>query len=638
MGKLYDENSIESLSPRDFTRLRPEIYAGDTTYSTQLLIEILLNAVDEHRSGHGNKIITCIEENEIDGYTITVRDYGQGFLVNSIREDGKSVLEAAFSVLNTSGKYREDGSYDGVSLGSFGIGAKITNFLSDSLEVQTFRDGKEEYLYFEDGILKERSFGEVSGEFSSGTSVRWKPSKKFFKNVEVDIEAVKKLYKTISCLCKGLELILIDKDKEYVYYSETGISDLIEEKKDSEILKNRLNISAQDGKYKLDLVMTYTSDYSTTIIPFVNTGLTESGIHITQMKTTLTREMNKFFKEKNWIKNKDDNLSGEDIQEGLYLIFNMTAPNVAYDAQVKNRVTKIDTKPFIQMFTEELQKWLNRNEKEIKKIVDKALKSKKAREAARKAKEAIRENNQKKKEKKILKVNNKLADCFGKDRKKCEIYLTEGDSASGNLKTARDREFQAVMPLRGKILNVNKASLDKILKNEEIQSMIAAFGLKGNIETMKFTYEEKDLRYGKIIIAVDADPDGSHIALLLLTFIWNFCPDLIMNGYVYILVPPLYKMTIDKKYIYIKDDKELNKYREKYCNKKYQLSRFKGLGEMNAEETEETLVNPKSRILKQVIVEDKERVNKLFEELMGDSVASRRNFIQQYGTIGGKLL
>lgn len=626
-SKLYDENSIESLSPRDFTRLKPGVYAGDTTYSTQLLIEILSNAVDEHRMGHGDKIETYIEENEIDGYTITVRDYGQGFLVDSMREDGKSVFEAAFSVLNTSGKYRENGTYEGISLGSFGIGSKITNFLSNYLEAQTFRDGREEYLYFEEGILKERSTSRVEN-MPSGTRVTWKPSKEFFSHVEVDIEVIKKLYKTISCLCKGLKLILNYKGKEYIYYSENGISDLIEEKE--EILKNRLNISTQEGKYKLDLVMTYTPNYSSTIIPFVNTGLTESGVHITQLKTTLTREMNKFFKEKKWLKEKDENLSGEDIQEGLYLVFNMTAPNVSYDAQVKSRVTKIDTKPFIQMFTEELQKWLNKNEKEIKKIADKALKSRKAREAAKKAREAIRDD-QKKREKKILKVDSKLADCYSKNREKCEIYLTEGDSASGNLKLARDNEFQAVMPLRGKILNLFKASIDKILKNEEIKSMIVAFGLKGNIETMKFTYKKEELRYGKIIIAVDADPDGSHIAILLLTFLWNVCPELILNGYVYILVPPLYKMTINKTYIYIKNDKELAIYKEKYINKKYQLSRFKGLGEMNADETEETLVDPEKRILKQVLVKDAQEVDNLFKQLMGTAVAPRREFIQKYG-------
>lgn len=623
MNNLYNEKSIESLDPLTFTRLKPGVYAGDTTYATQLLIEILSNAVDEYRLGNGDLIEVIINED-----VVTVIDYGQGFIPNSIREDGKTILEASFSVLNTSGKYREDGAYEGTSLGSFGIGSKITTFLSHWLEVITTRDGQMEEIIFTEGVFDRRKTGEVPKDMH-GTVVTWQPSEEFFTHTEVEINVIKTLFKTIACLCPGLTIKLNHNGAEISYHSEKGLHDLVEEAvADKEILKNRLSINAVDGKNKLDLVMTYTSNYSSTIVPYVNTGFTESGPHITQIKTTLTREFNKFFREKKWLKEKDDNLTGDDIQEGIYLVFNITAPNVSYDAQVKNRVTKIDMKPFIQIFIENLQDWFIKNEKEIKVIADKALGARKAREAAKKAREAVRGN--KKKKEKVLKFDSKLADCYSKDRKKCEIYLTEGDSASGNLKLARNNEFQAVMPLRGKILNYRKATLDKIQKNAEIMSMIDAFGLEVDLKTMKLVYDPSKLRYGKIIFAVDADLDGSHIASLLATFIWTFCPQLILDGYVYVLVPPLYKMTVNKEYYYLKDDNELEEYRQKFKGKKYTLARNKGLGEMDADETEETLINVNNRVIKQLVVDDVKETDKMFDILMGNCLIERKEFVRRY--------
>jgi len=259
----------------------------------------------------------------------------------------------------------------------------------------------------------------------------------------------------------------------------------------------------ENGKNKIDMVMTYTSNYALNLIPYVNTGLTANGPHISQIKSLITREFNKFFRDKKWLKEKDENLTGDDIQEGLYIVFNITAPNVGYDAQVKTRITKIDMTPFTGELSEELKTWFATNEKEIKAIADKAINARKARLAAQKARDSVREV-QKKKEK-ALKFDSKLADCYSKDRKKCEIFIVEGDSASGNLKQARDNEFQAVMPVRGKILNTQKASLDKIQKNAEIMSMIQAFGLEIDLKTMKVTYHPDRIRYGKIIIMSDAD-------------------------------------------------------------------------------------------------------------------------------------
>jgi len=629
MGKIYDKNSIESLSPLEFTRLKPGVYAGDTTYSTQLLVEILSNSIDEFRLGHGNEI-----DIKIDKDIIYVRDYGQGFLVNEMREDGKTVFEAAFSVLNTSGKYREDGTYEGTSLGSFGIGSKITTFLSHHLEAETWRDGETECIYFNEGVFVNRSVSK--SKEPNGTYVRWQPSEEFFTHTEVEIDKVKKLCQTIVCLCPGLTINLyitdLDKDgikiEKYIRYnSENGIDDLVDlAVKDTELIKNRFHMNYEKGKNKMDMVFTYTSNYSSTIVPYVNTGLTDSGQHITQIKTTITRVFNKFFKEKGWIKEKDENLTGDDIQEGMYVVFNITAPNVAYDAQVKSRITKIDMSPFTEAFAEELEYWLYNNEKDVKGIADKAINAKKAREAAKRAREAAR--GQAKKKEKVIKFDTKLADCYSKDRLNCEIYITEGDSASANLKTARDNEFQAVMPVRGKILNTQKATLDKIQKNAEIMNMIDAFGLKIDTKSMKVTYDRDDIRYGKIIIMSDADVDGAHIKNLFYTFIWNFCPELIIDGFVYAGVPPLYKITTSKGYKYLKNNEELMLYRQQNIGKKYTVNRMKGLGEMSVEETEETLTDPNNRILRKVTVNDIPAANKLFDDLMGSLVNPRKEYIK----------
>ena len=620
--KLYDKESIESLSPLEFTRLRPGVYAGDTTYATQLLIEIVANSVDEFRLNHGSQI-----DISIDGATVRVRDYGQGFLVNEIREDGKTVLEAAFSVLNTSGKYRSDGVYEGTSLGSFGIGSKITTFLSHWLTVSTYRDGKCEWIRFDEGVWNDREVRKDSSP--TGTEVCWRPSEEFFTHPEVEIEKVKSLFETITCLCPGLTINLNDNGKKTTYHSTRGLNDLADKMvKDKEIINNRFSMNFSEGKEKMDFILTYTSNYSMTMVPYVNTGLTEKGPHITQIKTVLTREFNKFFKDKKWLKSTDENLSGDDLQEGMFIVFNITAPNVSYDAQVKSNITKIGMTTFTQALSENLGLWLAQNEKEIKIIADKAINAKKAREAAKKAREAARGD--KKKKEKALKFDSKLADCYSKTRSNCEIYITEGDSASGNLKSARNNEFQAVMPIRGKVINCQKNTLDKLQKNAEIVTMIEAFGLKTNPKTMKLTYDKDSLRYGKIIIAADGDADGSHIRNLFYTFIWNFCPELILDGYVYALQAPLYKITMGKDtYIYLKDDLALTEFQEKNKGKKYQVNRFKGLGEMSEDETE-ILVDPKIRVLNQVTVEDARKADVLFDQLMGTGVAARKKFIQEH--------
>lgn len=622
---LYTKDSIESLSPLEFTRLRPGVYCGNTDYSTQLLIEIISNAVDEFRLGHGNKIVV-----EIKGDEVKVTDYGQGFITNSFREDGKTILEAAFSVLNTSGKYHEDGTYGGTSLGSFGIGSKLANYLAHWLNVASTRgDGIIEDIWFKEGVFETRTIRKTDSKLS-GTTVHWKPSEEFFAHTEVDISAVKSLFKTISCLCVGLEIVLNDNGKETIYKSKDGLNDLVDDfVKDKEIIKNRMSMAFADGKNKMDMVLTYTSNYSSTIVPYVNTGLTEAGPHIVQIKSILTREFNKFFREKKWLKEKDDNLTGDDIQEGMYLVFNVTAPNVSYDAQVKSRITKIDMSPFAKVIAANLQAWFAANEKEIKNIADKAINARKAREAAKKAKEAVRGTKEKKN--KLLNLPTKLVDAWSKDRGKCELFIAEGDSAAAGLIGARDSEFQAIFPIRGKLISLYKNSSEKVFANQEVINIIKALGLDLDAKTKKLIYDKSKLRYGKVMLAADADPDGQAIKNLLLTFFWSLCPELVINGHIYATVPPLFRVTTKKnEYIYIKDATALEEYKRQHCGEDFQVNRNKGLGEQDASELGDCLLDSQTRNVNQITVNDIEKTEKLFEIFMGTSVPPRREYILQF--------
>ena len=570
MAIKYNKDSISSYTPLEITRLKPGLYAGDITYSTQLIKEVVMNAVDEFNLGNGSIINITINKD-----IFKVEDFAQGFPVNVIREDGETVLQASFDVLNTSAKVKADGTYEGISNGMYGVGNKITNFLSHWLTVETYNNGQFEKIWFKEGVFEKREIGET--ERANGTIVSWQPSEEFFTHTECEIDKLKNELETTSCVCSGLTFNLNYNNQLITYYSENGLNDLVNKGVgNTELIENRFHLNFNEKKNKLELILTYTSNYDSKLIPFVNSGLTESGQHITQIRTIITREFNKFFRDKKWLKDKEENLTGNDIQEGMYILFNITAPDVVFDAQVKNRVVKIDMTPFTRAIIDNLEAWMNANEKEVKLIADKAINARKAREAAKKARDNARA--QVKKKEKALKFDSKLADCKGKPRKDCEIYITEGDSASGNLKLARDNSFQAVMPVRGKILNTQKATLDKIQKNAEIMTMIDAFGLTVDMKTMKITYRPEDLRYGKIIIESDADVDGAHIKNLFYTFIWNFCPQLIEDGYVYAGVPPLYKITLpgNKGYKYLKDDAALEEFRNQNKGVKYLVNRLKG--------------------------------------------------------------
>lgn len=616
--KLYDKHSIESLDPLAFTRLKPGVYCGDTTYATQLLIEILSNSIDEFRLGHGNKI-----EIDIDKDKVRVRDYGQGFLVNEIREDGKTVLEAAFSVLNTSGKYRADGVYEGTSLGSFGIGSKLANFLSHWMDVFTYRDGKMEHIHFNEGVFETRYLA-TNCTLPTGTCVEWQPSEEFFTHTEVDLSAIRPLLKTIVSLCQGLTITLTVDGKKEEYYSKNGLSDLADDAvKNKEIIKNRLNIKHSDGKNKLDLILTYTTNYSATVVPYVNTGLTDSGPHISQIKSVLTRELNKFFRAKKWLKEKDENLTGDDISEGLYIVFNITAPEVAYNAQVKTTITKIDMTPFTKVFAEELQNWFEVNEKEIKKIADKALQARKAREAARKAKEAVRTPKEKGLKAK-MQLSNKFLDCTNKEPSKRDLILVEGTSAASAVVEARNAKTDAIYLLRGKIISPLKTPIDKILANQEMSDIIRVIGAG-----FGSSFDASKIQFDKVVITSDQDSDGADIELLLIAFFYTYMRPLVEAGKLYRAVTPLYIVRKGGKEYYCYSEDELAEWKKTHSGT-YDLLRAKGVGELNAVDLHKVCFENKR--YKRITISDIEKTTELLNILQGPDVEPRKKYIYDNAT------
>lgn len=620
MGKLYDEKSIESLSPLEFTRLRPGVYVGSTEYSTQLLIEIVSNAVDEFKAGHGNKIIVTIKNDN----TIIVEDNGQGFIPNAKRDDGKTVLEASFSVLNTSGKYSDDGVYEGTALGLNGIGSKLTTYLSHWLEVITHRDGKYEHIWFKEGVFDKRDTGAWDNKNSpSGTLVQWQPNEEFFTHPEVDMSFITNLFKVIACLCPGLTIELNREGQpQVIFASKNGLMDLVDEAvKGKEILKNRLNFNFSDGKNKLDLVLTYTNAYSATIVPYVNTGLTDSGPHITQIKTILTREMNKFFREKGWLKDKDENLTGEDCQEGMYIAFNVTAPGVAYDAQTKSRVVKLDMKPFTAAIAEELQYWFAANEKDIKGIADKALNARKAREAARKARDAARGVKAKKETglKAKMQISNKFIDCTNKNPKNRNLLLVEGLSAGASAVEARNPKTDCIYMLRGKIVSPLKTAVDKILANQEMSDIVRVIGAG-----FDSSFDVNKMNFDKIVITSDADSDGADIELLLITFFYTYMRPLVEAGKLYRAVTPLYIIRQKGKEYYCYSEDELTEWKNSHSSS-YDLLRAKGLGELNPEDLQKVcFMNER---YKRISISDAEKTTELLNILMGSAVEPRKQYI-----------
>ena len=557
---LYSKDSIQSLNPLEFVRLRPSVYCGSTEYSTQLLTELFANSTDEFQIGNAHTIII----NSLPNYTYELSDDGQGILPNVLREDGKTIFEAVLGQLNTSGKYNSDGVYEGSSIGVNGIGLKLVTFLSHWVEGLTWRDGKYERIWFKEGEFEKREIGEWTEKNNPhGTKIIWQNNEKFFVHPEVEDNKVKELIQSTVCLCQGLTV----KFNNETYFSSNGIDDLIDGK--DEILKNRLRIKYQNGKHKLDLSLTYTNSYSSSIISYVNTGFTTSGPHITQVKTILTREMNKFFREKKWLKDKDENLSGDDCQEGLRLVFHLITTDIGYDGQLKDRIVKIDMTPFTSVISEELQNWLNNNEKAVKVIADKAINARKAREAAKKAREAVRQPKEKGLKAKLA-LSTKFTDCISKNPKERNLLLVEGQSAASSAIEARNTRTDCIYQLRGKIISPLKTDVSKILQNQEMSDIIRVIGAGfGN------DFDVSKMNFNKVVITSDQDSDGFDIELLLLTFFYTYMRPLVEAGKLYRAVTPLYIIRQKDKEYYCYNDNELEEWKKSHSGK-YDLLRAKG--------------------------------------------------------------
>lgn len=633
LKEKYDENSIESLSARDFTRLRPGVYAGDTTFSTQLLREIFSNALDEHTSGRCSKIVVTAD---LVNNEYTVSDDGQGFPIGVYREDGETILQAAFDVMNTSGKYRNDtgdSCYSG-SLGTNGCGAKLTNFLSSELRVWS-RDGKmSEELRFVDGLFDKRTI-DICYE-KPGTSVFWKPDPQFFMNPHVNTSELKKLFEDISALCHDLiiEFKIVTGSEQnssteyFKYYTPNGLQELVDRKSGTkEILNNRFVARKKENSELFDITMTYTSDYSENIIAYANYGLTDSGVHISTVKAGITRQLNRYALDKNLLKRTDDPITQAELSEGLLLVFNIKAGNVKYDSQTKTRVVDINKTLINNVINNEFWDWLNNDPKDAKTIIDKALLARKAKEAAQKAKNLARGLKQKKADK-TINLPTKLVDANprDRDRKRCILYLVEGDSAANGLISKRNGEIHGIMPLRGKILSVRKASVADMYKNQEISNIVSALGLDVNPTNYTLKYDPKKLRYHKIVLLEDGDADGGHIRLLLITLLWRLCPELLTNGHVYTSRPPLFKVTTTKnQYCYLTAEKDLDKYKKTH-KEKFTVNRLKGLGEMSPNELYECMIKDGTQNIMQLTVSDVETADTELEKFMGSEVAGRREY------------
>ncbi len=493
MSNKYTEDSIESLDPRSHIRLRSGMYIGSNANPNQLLLEIFSNALDEHNIGHGNLIRVDIRK---DG-TCFVEDEAQGFLVNSIRDDGKTVLEAAFSVINTSGKFRDDGVYEGSSLGLNGVGGKLTNFLSLWMEVTTHRDGKYEKITFKDGLFERREVGKWPNN-NSGTIIGWKPDPQFFQSGFTEVKYFEKFFSDICCMCPDLTIEL-SQDDSVETIKKNGINDFITNRLGNsvEIISNRFILEDKN----ISLGLTFTSNSDSKIIAYLNYGLTESGPHITSLKSSITRILNSWARENGLLKEKEKNLDGNSVQEGLLLICNIISTGVTYNSQTKEKVVSLDSN-FIDKFNQKFEVWLDNNPENATAIIEKALLARKAQEAAKKAREAVK--NKANKKDKVFKLPTTLTDCWSKDRTKCEIFISEGKSSASGLVAGRDSEFQAVYGVRGKMLSVLKTKPENIIKNQEINNLLQALGLDYNPKTAKCIYDKDKLRYNKIIAAADA--------------------------------------------------------------------------------------------------------------------------------------
>ncbi|WP_453997434.1 DNA topoisomerase (ATP-hydrolyzing) subunit B [Bacillus nitroreducens] len=620
----YDENQIQVLEGLEAVRKRPGMYIGSTSGKGlhHLVWEIVDNSIDEALAGHCTEINVIIEEDN----SITVIDNGRGIPVGIHEKMGRPAVEVIMTVLHAGGKF--DGGGYKVSGGLHGVGASVVNALSTSLEVTVHRDGKIHHIKFERGhvVSELKVIGETD---STGTITHFKPDGEIFtETLEYDFDTLATRLRELAFLTRGVKITIEDKreeNKRKEYFYEGGIKQYVEHlNRTKEVLHEEpVFVEGEKEGIAVEIALQYNDSYTSNIYSFANNIHTyEGGTHESGFKTALTRIINDYARRNNIFKDNDANLSGDDVREGLTAIISVKHPDPQFEGQTKTKLGNSEARTVTEsVFSEKFESFLLENPSVARTIVEKGTMAARARLAAKKARELTR----RKSALEVSSLPGKLADCSSKDPSISELYIVEGDSAGGSAKQGRDRHFQAILPLRGKILNVEKARLDRILSNNEVRSMITALGT-GIGEDFDIT----KARYHKIVIMTDADVDGAHIRTLLLTFFYRFMRKIIEHGFVYIAQPPLYKIQQGKRVEYAYNDRELEKYlAELPSNPKPGIQRYKGLGEMNPEQLWETTMDPKNRTMLQVTLQDAIDADETFEMLMGDKVEPRRNFIEE---------
>ncbi|MFZ7102991.1 MAG: DNA topoisomerase (ATP-hydrolyzing) subunit B [Peptococcaceae bacterium] len=616
----YTANEIQVLEGLEAVRKRPGMYIGSTSSRGlhHLVYEIVDNSIDEALAGYGNEIDVIIHKDN----SITVIDEGRGIPVEPHPKMKIPAVELVLTTLHAGGKFGGQGYK--VSGGLHGVGMSVVNALSEWLEVEVSREGKIFHQRYERGKTATK-LKVIGNKEKTGTKIFFKPDNTIFEDLVYDFSVLSQRLRELSFLNKGLKIILKDKrdDKEAVFLHDGGIVDFVKHINKNKDAVNSKVIFIEDEKdsIQVEVALQYTDTYTENIFSYANNINThEGGTHESGFKSALTRVINDYARKNNLLKENDNNLSGEDIREGLTAVISVKVPEPQFEGQTKTKLGNSEVRGITEgIVNENLATFLEENPSVGKKIIEKAVYAARAREAARKARELTRRKNALE----STALPGKLADCSIKDPQFCELYLVEGDSAGGSAKQGRDRRFQAILPLRGKIINVEKARLDKILNNEEIRAIITAMGTG-----ISDDFEITKARYHKIILMSDADVDGAHIRTLLLTFFYRYMKPLVENGYVYIAQPPLYKVKKSKQETYIYSDDELNNHLEKVGRDNYSIQRYKGLGEMNPEQLWDTTMNPESRTILKVNLEDAIKADEIFTILMGDKVEPRRDFIQ----------
>ena len=624
----YEAQNITVLEGLEAVRKRPGMYIGTTSERGlhHLVWEIVDNSVDEALAGYCNKIEVKILPDNI----IEVVDNGRGIPTDIHPKYGKSALEIVLTVLHAGGKFEND-NYK-VSGGLHGVGVSVVNALSEWLEVEVRKEGNVYYQKYHRGKPEEdvKIIGSCEAN-EHGTTVRFKADGDIFETLVYNYFTLSNRLKELAYLNRGLTIILSDlrKDekKEEIYKFDGGILDFLNEivKEEATIIDKPFYVSTEQDNVGVDVTFTYTTSQNEVIYSFVNNINThEGGTHVQGFRTALTKVINDVGKAQGLLKDKDGKLMGNDIREGVVAIVSTKIPQPQFEGQTKGKLGNSEVSGIVNsIVSSSLKIFLEDNPAITKIVVEKILNSKKAREAAQKARELVLR-------KSVLEVGSlpgKLADCTSKKAEECEIFIVEGDSAGGSAKQGRDRYNQAILPLRGKIINVEKAGLHKSLESSEIRAMVTAFGT-----SIGETFDISKLRYGKIILMTDADVDGAHIRTLILTFLYRYMKDLITEGNIYIACPPLYKVASGKQIIYAYNDLELKNILAQMNqeNKKYTIQRYKGLGEMNPEQLWETTMNPDGRLLLKVSIDNAREADMLFDKLMGDKVEPRREFIEEH--------